>query len=77
MTADTAIKKPERLAYHHTRSYQKACTCCTGTSWRHAGFVGRMRVRIWKCAGCGRTEKLAASHIEALDDSGVGRLVKI
>jgi uncharacterized metal-binding protein len=32
---------------------------------------------IWKCAGCGRTEKLAASHIEALDDSGVGRLVKI
>jgi len=77
MTEISTTAKAERLPYHHTRSYQKACTCCGGTSWRHAGFLGRMRVRIWKCIGCGLTEKLAASHIEALDDSGIGRLVKI
>ena len=69
--------KNDRLSYNHTRSYQKACPCCNGQAWIHAGYVGRMRVRIWKCIGCGRTEKLAADFIEQPDDNGIGRLVRI
>ena len=67
----------DRLAYRHSRIFQKPCAKCASTEHKHAGYCGRGRVRIWRCRKCWATCQLAATHIEVVDETGVGRLVQI
>ena len=69
--------KTTPLAYRHGRIFQKPCAKCGSTEHKHAGYVGRMRVRIWRCRKCLATCQLAATHIEVVDESGIGRFVQI
>mgnify|MGYP000128965401 CR=1 FL=1 len=78
MTGDTATTKGTTpLVYRHSWHFRAACRQCQGRDHRHAGYVGRGRVRIWRCLNCGRTEKVAAEFADIIDDNGVGHLQPI
>ena len=60
-------------AYRHARWFTSACKCGS-RQHRHAGYVGRGRVRIWRCLKCSETHKVAAEFLEVIDRDGVGHL---
>ena len=74
MTTDTAIKKPERLLYHHIRLFEKDCSKCACRVWRGAGYSVNGRVKYWACTQCDATQRTVSNVIEILDSKGVGQL---